>query len=340
MRRRHGGDMAAFLRAYPSAKSSIIDLSTGINPYPYPWQDRVPQQGLEAAFHRLPDAGAADACKEAIAKYCGAGDLGRWALGPGSQAIIERLPAIIQPAQVYIAEPTYSEHRYVWERAGYAVIGMPHNALLEHDYLPGSVVVTVNPNNPDGKTTEPSALLELVSRLRQNSGYLLVDEAFADLQPRLGLAQYNPPGNAMVIRSFGKFFGLAGLRLGAFYGPSHLVMALEGQSHLWEVNGPALAIATRAVLDVEWIETTRQALSQDRKTLEKGLREASIDIAGASDLFVLIRNDRAQDLCDHLGRDGIYVRDFGDWPDKLRLGLPPDREALMRLHQSVQNFVR
>jgi cobalamin biosynthetic protein CobC len=318
----HGGSgLDALARSHPDAPRPWIDLSTGINPFPYPVGGLDP-----AVWTALPSPSAEAACRAAIAACLGA-DAGRIALLPGSQAGISLLPALFPPAGVDVVEPTYNEHAAAWRRAGHAVVAIP---AAEAHGSQADILVLTNPNNPDGAAMTAAEVVAMARVRTAADRWLVVDEAFADLEPALSAAGAGDGLNLVVLRSFGKFFGLAGLRLGAAVGPHAVTDLLSGAIGPWAVSGPALAIGARAYADLAWQQVTRERLSAHMSRLRLALAPVA-DIVGGTALFVLVSCPGAAALFDILAKGGFYVRRFRRNPRWLRFGLPPDEASFARL---------
>jgi cobalamin biosynthetic protein CobC len=185
------------------------------------------------------------------------------------------------------------------------------------------LAVVVNPNNPDGRIIGKEELLALSDDLNVRGGLLLVDEAFMDVgPPEASLAGEIDRGNIVLLRSFGKFFGLAGLRLGFALAAPALATKLNASLGPWAVSSPAIAIAEQALADTTWIGVTRTRLASAAKKLDQLLADAAIHVIGGTSLFRLARTPRANALFQHLGANGIIVRHFREHPTWLRFGIP------------------
>ena len=204
------------------------------------------------------------------------------------------------------------------------------------------LVMAANPNNPDGRLFDKKALLALVQKnLRSRGGMLMVDEAFMDIgPPNASLAGEVAHGNVVVLRSFGKFFGLAGLRLGFALASPAVAARLRAALGPWAVSGPALAVGAKALADTAWIERTRRRLAQAARRLDAMLERAGLEIIGGTSLFRLARTPAADALFDHLGRAGIFVRTFPDNASWLRFGLPANERAWRRLEAALASFAK
>jgi cobalamin biosynthetic protein CobC len=223
------------------------------------------------------------------------------------------------PGLARVVGPTYAEHARTLSLAGHEVETVPNLAPLGEAVLS----VVVNPNNPDGRVFRREDLLAVAERQRMFGGLLIVDEAFMDVGPREeSLAGAVDETNVIVLRSFGKAFGLAGLRLSFALAASGIAARLRAGLGPWPVSGPALHIGERALSDARWIEETRRTLAEASKRLDAVLAKARLERIGGTSLFTLINNDEAPQIFDRLGRAGIVVRRFPDEPAWLRFGLP------------------
>ena len=318
----HGGALDHMQAAFPNAPTPWIDLSTGINPWPYPVGALPP-----SAWQHLPTEAAMQACRTAMAHAIGAPEASLL-LAPGSELLIRLLPTVIAPRSVALLSPTYGDHARAWRASGAEVIETADPLALAGHV---DALVLCNPNNPTGMVLERSHLGQALARQAARNGWLIVDEAYADLVPALSLAPLAGAGNLIILRSFGKFFGLAGLRLGALLGPPPLLGSLSHRLGVWPVSGPALAIGTQAYADLAWQSETRDRLAAARRRLDKILLDSGLWIAGGTDLFRLVRTETAPQLWHRLAEAGLYVRRFDYAPDLLRIGLPANVEAEHRL---------
>lgn len=322
----HGGDLDGARAAFPAAPGPWVDLSTGINPWPYPLPP-VPSD----AWTRLPGRAEEEALRAAAAACYGAPSAELVAAASGSQALIQLLPRLLPPGRVAVVEPTYAEHARCWALAGHEVRSVEGADILAQDVLAQDVLIVVNPNNPDGRILPPGRLLELAQAQAARGGWLVVDEAFADMEPERSVARFAGRPGLVVLRSFGKFFGLAGLRLGIALAPAKLAAGLRDAIGPWAVSGPGLSIATAAFADGEWIARTRGMLDDAMARLHRLLSGAGLTVIGGTALFCLVEDPRAPDLYRALGEAGILVRRFERRPDWLRFGLPGPEESWQRL---------
>lgn len=321
----HGGEVDAVAELYGIPRDQWLDLSTGINPNPYP----VPELAREY-WHRLPDTGLQSWLIDNAATYFSAADPRTLVATPGTQAAIQWLPRLLPPTRVAIFAPTYGEHHCAWAMAGHEVVEIPADAAVPADA--GAVVVT-NPNNPDGRLADPERLLALsADRL------IVVDEAFVDVMPELSLAAHAGRPRLVILRSFGKFFGLAGMRLGFVLAEPSLAEALRRALGPWAVAGPAAAIGAIALADETWIRMARVRLKAASSRLDGLLLRSDLKLVGGTPLFRLVADERALDVYHHLAGQGVLVRRFPENPHWLRFGLPANDREFDRLAATLGSW--
>jgi len=322
--RDHGGNLDLACARFGGRVEEWIDLSTGINRQAYPVGD-LPQRVWTA----LPSRAEIEALHEAARQAYGTS--GPLLAVAGAQAAIQMLPHLASPGRARIIAPTYNEYAPLLAAAGWQVEG-----AVDLDALAGAdLAVVVNPNNPDGRIIERRALLTLADGLNGRGGILVIDESFADVAPEISLAGETDRDNVIVLRSFGKFYGLAGLRLGFAIASPRLANRLDTMLGPWAVSGPAIEIGQQALADEEWTRRTRERLGADAMRLDELLAKAGLDIIGGTSLYRLTKSDEASELFDRLGRAGILVRRFSDQPTWLRWGVPPDERAWQRLAECL-----
>ena len=284
----HGGGLIAARLRSPYAHGDWIDLSTGINPVSYP---APPAHDSIAA--RLPEPEQVAVLEAAAARAYGVADPAAVVAAPGAQALIHLLPRLFSPRPVTVLSPTYAEHAAAWALAG-------HWVSEAADVAAASVVaVVVRPNNPDGHVGDAGALLALADRLAARGGLLVVDESFADLEG-CSLAPALPRPGLLLLRSFGKTYGLAGLRLGFALADPKLAATLREALGPWAVSGPALHAGQHALPDAAWRAAAADRLAADARRLDGLLARAGAEPLGGTRLFRLIRHDRAPALADSL----------------------------------------
>ncbi|AYC33692.1 threonine-phosphate decarboxylase [Pseudomonas cavernae] len=322
----HGGRLKAAAQRYRIAEADWLDLSTGIAPWPFAIPALPP-----AAWARLPEAN--DGLEQAARQYYQAPALLPVA---GSQAAIQALPRIRPRGRVGIISPCYAEHAAAWRRAGHRLEEISEaGARRAIERL--DVLVVVNPSNPTGQRLAPELLLEWHARLAACGGWLVVDEAFMDVTPEQSLAPHSHLPGLIVLRSFGKFFGLAGVRLGFVLAAQPLLAELDELLGPWAVSGPARALAMALLQDGEGQGVQRERLRHAGQRLASLLAANGLQPTGGCALFQWRADPRAAELHKFLARRGILARLF-DQPASLRFGLPADEPGWQRLHQALKEF--
>ncbi len=323
----HGGRLLQAVRRYGLPREGWLDLSTGINPIG--WQGAVPPI---SSWNRLPEE--EDGLVEAAGSYYGAR-----ALLPvsGSQAAIQALPRLRGRSRVGVPALGYNEHGHRWKQAGHEVVplAIAEFAAAANDL---DVLIVSNPNNPTGDRFTPAELLELHAHLSARGGWLVVDEAFADSTPEDSMARFTDRDGLIVLRSLGKFFGLAGARVGFVLSTPALLNALAGWLGPWTIAGPSRLVARAALSDGVWQDTTRRRLRGASRRLAELLTRHGLTPAGGCDLFQWVRMPHAFQIHDALAKQGVLTRQFVSSPS-LRFGLPAtseDWERLGRVLSSLQ----
>jgi cobalamin biosynthetic protein CobC len=320
----HGGNLREAQRHYGG--SDWIDLSTGINPIGYPVAPPAPD-----AWHRLPEQDPALAA--AACAYYGARAMLPVA---GTQAAIQALPRLRAPSRVTVAAPSYTEHAHHWAQHGHTLrqVGYP---MLDAAVGGSDVVVVCNPNNPTGATVPLAILLGWAAELGARGGWLVVDEAFGDTTPELSVAAHAGLPGLIVLRSVGKFFGLAGLRLGFVAAEGSLLAALADLLGPWAVSGPAQQIGIDALRDSSWQQATSARLARDGARLRALLAAYGIDAAGTP-LFHWWLEAQPEAFHEHMARHAIWVRLFRQAARGIRLGLPGRESDWHRLEHALQEW--
>ncbi|BCG79922.1 threonine-phosphate decarboxylase CobD [Mesorhizobium sp. 113-3-3] len=326
----HGGSLGRARALFPNAPQPFVDLSTGINPHSYPLFD-LPATSL----WRLPEAARARELTEIAASTYGAPSPANVVAAPGTQILLPRVASLVRPGKALVLGPTYAEHARAAAIAGHEVTEVTDFAKLAQ----ADLAIIVNPNNPDGRVIERDRLLALAAGLRARGGLLVVDEAFMDVGPREhSLAGDVNRGGLVVLRSFGKFFGLAGLRLGFALTDAAAVGRLETQFGPWAVAGPALEYGIRALADIGWQDAMRASLAEASARLDALFGRFGAPVAGGTTLFRYLGLPDAAGLFSALGERGILLRHFSDRPFVLRAGLPGSEEEWQRLESALADW--
>ena len=321
---KHGGDLTEAMARYGGSPQMWLDLSTGVNPRPWP----IPTDMPDGIWHHLPTR-AAEAALSAAAREAYAVPAGTEIVAaPGTQSLIQWLPQLASVGPVAIVGPTYQEHALAWRMGGHQVI-----ARTDLDKLPDEVhhAVIVNPNNPDGRVMSRAALARVAARLRERGGWLVVDEAFADVTPDISVVELCADLPVVVLRSFGKFYGLAGLRLGFAIAMPDIAQRIALALGPWPCSGPALTIGAAALRDREWADRARVAVQRQAHKFDAVLANAGFTIVGGTGLFRLVRRSDAVKVHAALAAKHIWCRHFEWADDLLRFGLPPGDRDFERL---------
>jgi cobalamin biosynthesis protein CobC len=305
---RHGGDLDAARRVWPAAPEPWLDLSTGLNPSPYD-----APRASDAQRARLPLLDELVALRGAAAAAFDVADPARVAPVAGAEAALRALPLLGLGNSVALDPALYASHEAAWRTAGARIVGPDDDADIR---------VLINPANPTGAVTRSAAIRAIAERQAARNGWLVIDESFADADPDSSVALWPHP-RLIVLRSFGKFFGLAGLRLGFVVADPVVLERLHAATGDWPVSADAIVAGIRAYRDLVWIEQTRTRLQADSQLLRDLLGAAGFEMAGGTNLFQLTRSDDAQRRFERLAAQGILTRPFPHRPDWLRFGLPP-----------------
>jgi cobalamin biosynthetic protein CobC len=307
----HGGDINSAMAAFPDAPRPWIDLSTGLNPVAYPVAELPPD-----IWTRLPAPVALEALQAVAGRAYGAARE-CVAAAAGTQAILQILPHLFPARRVSILGPTYEEHARTWKAAGAEVEGVG-----DLEAATAEQVVISNPNNPDGRIFSRSQISAVARRLACEGRRLIVDEAFMDFDEQ-SVAGENLPAT-IVLRSFGKAYGLAGLRLGFAIAPPGIAAELRAALGPWPVSGPAIAIGRQALADTDWLAAARRRLDSDAGWLDSALSLARFEIVGRSRLFRLARRPDAAEVFASLCARGILTRPFRRDSALLRFAIPTE----------------
>lgn len=312
----HGGGLDAAKRRF--GDGDWIDLSTGINPHPWPGA-----AAMAFDWRRLPEPEHLARLEHVAAGYFGV-DPHHVCAVPGSEIGLRLVGALIGGGACHVV-PGYRTH-------GAVVAGSVATRWADMRDEDGNLILA-NPNNPDGRVMAADAVRALLER---RTGWLLVDEAFADTDPALSVAASVADDRRLIVfRSFGKYFGLAGVRLGFVLAPQAIVAALRKRLGAWPLSEAAIAIGTAAYADAGWIQATRRRLPGEAAALDAMLARHGYRPVGACPLFRLIEAEDGRALFERLARRAILTRPFAEQPRWLRLGLPADAAALDRLDAAL-----
>jgi cobalamin biosynthesis protein CobC len=328
----HGGRLGAARVAYSQAPQPWIDLSTGINPRSYP-----APRARGVTLNRLPDTGELSRLEAMAAAAFGVADAQRVVATGGTEPALRLLPFVVEGiAAAAVAGPTYGSHVDGWGKAG-----VPSRVVAdsELDVAIGdrTAVIVVNPNNPDGRVIGRDRLRRLHDSVAARDGVLVVDEAFAEVTPEASVADL-AGGDAerlVVLRSFGKFYGLAGLRLGFVIANPAIAARVRALIGDWPVSVDALAAGLAAYADRAWADRMRGQLATVARRLDGLLRRCGFEVVGGTSLYRLVRAADAPARFERLAAAGILTRPFQHDSTLLRFGLPGSPDAWRRLSAAL-----
>lgn len=323
----HGGNLEAAIKTYGGKRAEWLDLSTGISPF----TPHIPDIPVRI-WRDLPDPSDVSQLETKAKEFYGA-QLSCRAI-PGSQFIIERLPELL-PGPVGILEPTYGEYAHGFDLRGLAYQSLDRLALVDGV----KSLILANPNNPTGQFYTPDRLLELANDLSSRGGVLVVDEAFCGLADRDSLLPLaNQANNLIILRSIGKVFGLAGLRMGFVFASAPLMGKISHMIGPWAVSNPAMFITDYLMRETGILHKLRADIIKRHAAMVEIFEGARLQIEGQTPLFTLIAHERAQELHEYLLKNRIYVRKFAYHAHWLRFGLTKDPKDDQRLLDVLLKF--
>jgi cobalamin biosynthetic protein CobC len=333
----HGGRLQAAIQRWGIPREQWLDLSTGINPVPWPVPAIPPE-----VWQRLPEPD--DGLEEIIRSWAGAPERASCLPVAGSQAAIMALPAVRARVhglgRVAVPVPGYREHGHAWRCAGFEVVAIPEQAIEQDDltWLDSvDVVVWIQPNNPTGQLMPVAQLLFWRERLQVRGGWLIVDEAFLPAYEQLSLAGEAGIHGLVVLKSMGKFFGLAGLRAGAVITDTGIGRVLALELGAWPVSGPARYLMRNMLQDRVWQIQALSSLVDQSRRLRDVLSVAGLGVSNGTVLFRYLLHSRAIEIRDQLAQAGILVRLFEN-PLAIRFGLPGSEENWSRLEKTLASL--
>lgn len=328
MKIEHGGGLTFAMSYYGGRVEDWLDLSTGINPESLSFP-AIP----EYIWNRLPDTYLLEEMLEAARTFYNVPAKQPLVAAPGTQSLIQLLPFLREKGQVAIVSPTYQEYSFCFLRAGWNVAECKTIADIPPE---ATIVIIVNPNNPDGRCYQAIELLAVARKLNEKNGLLIIDEAFCEAENSQSLTGFADEVPIIVLKSFGKYFGLAGLRLGFAFADQETVNEIDKWLGPWAVSGPALFIAkyafSRSAKEMADFEARIQAR---RQKLAAVLRRCGLNEIGGSSLFTLVRHAKAAKIYEELARKHILVRKFDYASDWLRIGLCKEEADLVRFEQAL-----
>lgn len=320
----HGGRLEQAKAHFGTADGPWLDLSTGINPHCW-----LGVAAMPIDWRSLPDVQALAILEATAAHHFGV-DPAHICAVPGTEIGLRMLGDCLPGPAVHVV-PSYRTHKEM-------VPDSRPIAASDATTISGSTIILANPNNPDGRAVPARQMADALRRIAATSGWLVIDEAFADATPQISLASEIRDDQPLVIfRSFGKFFGLAGVRLGFVLGPRPVIARFRTKLGSWPLSAAAIAIGTAAYRDESWIEGMRKALPIHASALDQMLTHHGFKVIGTCPLFRLIEVQDAHKVFERLARRAILTRPFDLDPNWLRIGLPDSDEALGRLDAALDH---
>lgn len=330
----HGGRLAQAINQYAIPRTQWLDLSSGVSPWHYPVAD------IDSSYwNRLPEE--EDGLEQTARQYYGCNSLLAVA---GSQAAIQQLPFIYKAQQQQQQKQQeqrgiaglplvgYKEHQKAWQKAGFRIEHY-HNTPTAEQLARWQILVVINPNNPTAKLFSQQQLLNFKAQL--DGGLLVVDEAFADIDESQSVTHLCPMVNVVVLRSIGKFFGLAGVRVGFVLAQSQWLEALAIELGPWTIAGPSRQLCQQALMDKTWQQQQRLRLLASSQRLQQVLQPYSSTAVAGTGLFQTLTLTQAATWHHLLCQQGIFTR-LTDERDALRFGLPANEQQWQRLTQALQ----
>lgn len=333
MKNGHGGNLDVAKQLFPHVTVPWLDLSTGINPFSYP----IPSidTGL---YQHLPMQAHEEALKDVAARYYGCINKDYVAIAPGTQILIALMPYVIPVHEVCVLCPTYGEHLFSWQHAGVKLSKIYDlDTFVKCAQKPKRIGVICNPNNPDGRLLSKERLNFILGKWNGMGNYLMIDEAYMDFVNESMVSAF-PCDHLIILRSFGKTYGLAGLRVGFLLAQPKIIQKIQYLLGHWCVGGPALHIAMLALQDYQWFTETKQRLCEQQERLNKLLASYKLSCIGGTLLYRLIHYENATSLWYHLASQGIWLRRFDYNHTWLRWGLLYKESDWQRVKMGLSTY--
>ncbi|MGA8048840.1 MAG: histidinol-phosphate transaminase, partial [Burkholderiales bacterium] len=325
-------------------EKSIVKLASNENPRGIGPRTRAAIDGALGEIARYPD-GSGYALRLALSKRYGV-DMSAIILGNGSNDVLELVSlAFLGPGRsAVLSQHAFAVYPLATQARGARPIVVPAkdyghdlermaNAVEEDTY----VLWVANPNNPTGTYAQPQQMEALLRRVPERV-VVVLDEAYNEYLPAdvkadsVKWLKRHP--NLVLVRTFSKAYGLAGLRVG--YGLAHPSVAdvMNRVRQPFNVNSVALAAATAALDDMEFVAKSYAENLQGLRQLERGAMALGLDYIPSFGNFVTIRVGKAADIYKRLLRRGVIVRPVGggyELPEHLRVtsGTPEENETFL-----------
>ena len=315
----HGGDIDLAIKKYGGEREDWIDLSTGINGTSYPWQ-----QSIKFELRNLPSNKLLVNLERAASAAYKVAENTETAAVSGAQQIISLLPICLKSYNsVAILGPTYNEYEKAFKSSG-----IKAQTVSEVSKLSSSdIAIIVNPNNPTGKVIAEEILDDLSKKVR----ILIIDESFKTFSSR----RIQKFENVIQINSLGKFFGLAGVRLGFVSGPSDFIKSVRRMLGPWPISSIAAEIGTIALNDNTWISEMEKILLEGSNVLHKACSTKNWKLVGKTNLFHTYATSSSLEVEKQFAAHYIWIRTFDYSETWVRLGIPTSKYEWTRVRQAL-----
>ena len=313
----HGGDIDLAIKKYGGQRADWIDLSTGINRTSYPWQESV-----KVELRDLPSSKLLMGLEKAASRAYKVAEGTDTAAVQGAQQIISLLPICLKNYNsVAILGPTYNEYEKAFKSSG-----IKAETVSEVSKLSSSdIAIIVNPNNPTGKVIAEEILDDLSKKVR----ILIIDESFKMFSSR----RIQKFDNVIQINSLGKFFGLAGVRLGFVSGPSDFIKSVREMLGPWPISSIAAEIGIIALNDTTWISEMEKILLEGSNVLHKACSTKNWKLVGKTNLFHTYATSSCLEVEEQFAAHYIWIRTFDYSQTWIRLGIPTSKYEWTRVRQ-------
>jgi threonine-phosphate decarboxylase len=317
----HGGNIYAASRDLRCQPASMLDFSASINPLGMaPGAVQVVQASLELATH-YPDPDCYE-LKQALGRFHGI-DPECVCIGNGSTELIFLLPKTLALRRALIPGPTFSEYAAAMRAVGGEVsmlLAPPEEefrirlsqvaAALQRSL---DCVWLCNPNNPTGQLWTKAQVLELWKKARRVGASLIVDEAFIDYcEADSVVSEATSRAGLLVLRSFTKFYGMPGLRVGYLVAEPTVIRRIEAMRLPWSVNNLAQVAAIASLNETSYAVRSRQLIIEERPRLAAALAGQGWVPCPSSANFLLVRLPsflKSAAVAAATRRQGVLIRD-------------------------------
>lgn len=358
----HGGDVYAAARELRRGLNRLLDFSASINPLgPSPAALRTISHASELLRH-YPDPACWD-LRQALASFWHRSPA-EFLIGNGSTELIHLLPAALQIRHLLVIGPTFSEYAAAMARSGGQVSMVMakrpdgYRAPLDQVFavpkkirktgtnaVPIDAVLLCNPNSPTGYACDPAMVRKWARQAARRGLWCLVDETFAEYCEHVSILSEALPAQTIVLRSFTKFYGLPGLRVGYAVAKRKVIERIGDHQPPWSVNMLAQRAAVAALHDARHAQLSLRFMERERAWLLKGLELLpGCSVFPSSANFILLELPaglRAAKVVQALRRQGLLIRDCSQVPGltdrsiRVAVRARADNDRLLRVLSKV-----